>query len=218
MRVNLLFNLRPISRFFYNLLGSSSRKFCVPVALKNITRLPSAEVCPQLLSQLRQNRNITAFSALAFFNQNHLLVEKEIFDLYGNKLGDARSGQKKCFQQQSVLTFIPVSLIDEFLFFIARQSLHDRFPVFSSFDGKLAANFLSDVASLVVSQMIFSPQLGGRCNQFFERFLISQIIFQLGALFSRISFRDFRHRYLEIFRKVILLTYFAFANGVRKTN
>ena len=76
MRVNFLFDARLFSRLFNDLLNTPGGEFRVSVALKDVTGLTQAEISVEFLRQFGQDGNIATFSALAFFNKNHLLVEE----------------------------------------------------------------------------------------------------------------------------------------------
>lgn len=60
-------------------------------------------------------------------------------------------------------------LADKVFFFFPRKTLDDRFSRFYYLNFKCATDFFSDVSSLVITEMMFAPQLDSDSSQFSRR-------------------------------------------------
>src|SRR2546425_10094889 len=109
---------------FHNLLDPPRGVRQVAIGFKKVSYRSIPEIGSQLVREFGQDRHVTAFSSLALGNENHRFIKEKILDPDIRKLRDPYTCLKECLDQETSVTLVAVSDLDEPLFFITGQSLN----------------------------------------------------------------------------------------------
>ena len=127
-----------------------------------------AEMGSELLGQLRENRHIQALPALGFGDEDHLPLKEHLVGGDVHKLRHPGAGLEQRLDQQPSRALHPIRVCDELAFLLTAESGDDTRARFRPFDGKCAPHFLGDIAGLIVSEVVLTPNVfaGGddRCE------------------------------------------------------
>jgi hypothetical protein len=140
------------------------------VGLEQIPGGAIAQICAELLGQLRQDRHVPALATLGFRNEEHLLVEVEVLGFDVGKLRDPGPGLEEGLHEQAAHTAHAVGILNEPPFLIAGETCHDSLSLLRLFEDQRASDFFRHIARLIIGEMMLPPEfLGGGDDRFEAR-------------------------------------------------
>ncbi len=95
-----------------------------------------AQMGPQFLGQLREDRHIPALAALGFGDQDHLLLKEDLVGFDVHKLRDPRSGLEQRLDEEPSGALHPVGMSNQLALLFAGEPGDHSLSCLRPFDGK----------------------------------------------------------------------------------